>query len=174
MKVSFDALCELYMMNLLTLKRARDHMPNLKKHYDTPSFAVGDLVLLKNRNSSALQTKYLPNYRIVKKVGDRAVDLQDNFGNIHQAHIDDIQTMYPVNFFLSYLPPTNLFGRTAKYINDPRTFHNQLAKIPNISPTLLPKTSQSNTATPMSTSSTLIPATHPYNLRSLNKNRPHS
>ena len=70
MKVSFDALCELYMMNLLTLKRARDHMPNLKKHYDTPSFTVGDLVLLKNHNSSALQTKYLPNYRIVKKVGD--------------------------------------------------------------------------------------------------------
>ena len=82
--------------------------------------------------------------------------------------------MYPVNFFLSYLPPTNLFGRTAKYINDPRTFHNQLAKIPDISPTLLPKTSQSKTAAPMSTSSTLIPATHPYNLRSLNKNRPHS
>ena len=110
-------------------------MPNLKKHYDTPSFTVGDLVLLTNCNSSALQTRYLPNYRIVKKVGDQAVDLQDNFGNICQAHIDDIQTMYPVNFFLSYLPPTNLFGRTAKYINDPRTFHNQLAKIPDISPT---------------------------------------
>ena len=45
MKVSFDALCELYMMNLLTLKRARDHMPNLKKHYDTLSFTVGDLVI---------------------------------------------------------------------------------------------------------------------------------
>ena len=75
MKVSFDALHELYMMNLLTLKRARDHMPNLKKLYDTPSFTVGDLVLLKNHNSSALQTKYLPNYRIVKKIGDQAVDL---------------------------------------------------------------------------------------------------
>ena len=75
MKVSFDTLHELYMLNLLTLKRARDHMPNLKKHYDTPSFAVEDLVLLKNHNSSALQTKYLPNYIIVEKVGDRAVDL---------------------------------------------------------------------------------------------------
>ena len=57
-------------------------MPNLKKHYYTPSITVGDLVLLKDHNSSALQTKYLPNYRIVKKVGDQAVDLQDNFGNM--------------------------------------------------------------------------------------------
>ena len=84
------------MMNLLTLKRARDHMPDLKKRYELPSFTVGDLVLLKNRNTTALQTKYVPNYRIIKKIGDCAVDLRDNFGNICRANIDDIQTMYPV------------------------------------------------------------------------------
>ena len=47
MKVSFDALHELYMMNLLTLKRARDHMPNLNKHYDTPIIHSGRLSVIK-------------------------------------------------------------------------------------------------------------------------------
>ena len=88
-----------------------------------------DLVLLKNRNTTALQTKYVPNYRIIKKIGDRAVDLRDNFGNIRRANIDDIQTMYPVDFLLVPFTPLDLVvGRTAKYINDPRMFHSQLAK----------------------------------------------
>ena len=157
------------MMNLLTLKRACDQMPPLNKKYETPSHKVGDLVLLKNCNTSSLQTKYIPNYRIIKLIGDRAVNLHYNFGNIKRAHISDIQTMYPAEYFLSHLPPTSLFGRPAKYVNDPHTFQTNLDKIP---PVMIPtKNTSNNPQTKMPDNNgakCLVPAAHLYNLR-LNK-----
>ena len=79
---SLDVIRELYMMNIMSLKRARDQDPP-KMNQSTPSFRVGDMVLIRNHSrDSPFDTKYIPSYRIRKIINECVVDVQDMIGNI--------------------------------------------------------------------------------------------
>ena len=116
---SLDAIRELNMMNIMSLKRARDH-DSPKMNQSTPSFRVGDMVLIRNHSrDSPFDTKYIPSYRIIKIINERAVDVQDMIGNIRWVNIKDIHPMFPSEYILSHLPGNQAFGRVKKYINHP-------------------------------------------------------
>ena len=61
--------------------------------------------------------KYKLCYHIVKKIGEKAFDVQDPTGKMKRVSAEHIQFMYPVEYYLTTLPQKEIFGRTAKYIN---------------------------------------------------------
>ena len=52
-------------------------------------------------------------------MGDKAFDVQDPTGKIKRVSTEHIQFMYPVEHYLTALPQKEIFGRTARYINNP-------------------------------------------------------
>ena len=55
----------------------------------------------------------------MKKIGDKAFDMQDPTGEIKRVSAEHIQCMYSVEHYLTALPQKEIFGRAAKYINCP-------------------------------------------------------
>ena len=85
MHTSLDAVKELYTMNIMSLKQARDQdqLPNSKT--TPPQFQMGNRVLTKNHNRYSLfDTKCIPSYRIVKLVSGSATDVQDRWVKLEE------------------------------------------------------------------------------------------
>ena len=107
------------MMNIMSLKRARDQ-DSPKMNQSTPSFRVGDMLLIRNHSrDSPFDMKYIPSYRIIKIINEPVIDVQDMIDNIRWVNIKDIHPMFPSEYVLSHLPDNQAFGRVKKYINHP-------------------------------------------------------
>ena len=48
-------------------------------------FEIGDLVLLKDHIKETLKPQYNVTYRVVKKIGDKTVDISDQTGKVRRA-----------------------------------------------------------------------------------------
>ena len=55
----------------------------------------------------------------MKKIGEKAVDVQDPTSKIKRVSKEHIQFMYPAEHYLTALQQKEIFGRTAMYINHP-------------------------------------------------------
>ena len=55
----------------------------------------------------------------MKKIGEKAFDMQDPIRKIKRVSAEYVQFMYPVEHYLTTLPQKETSGRTAKYINHP-------------------------------------------------------
>ena len=55
----------------------------------------------------------------MKKIGEKAFDVQDPARKIKRVSADHIQFMYPAEHYLTALSQKEIFGRTAKFINHP-------------------------------------------------------
>ena len=82
------------MMAVLNLKMSQDQYPPPTGNPCNTNLKVGDLILIKNQApQSAFDAKYKPSYHIVKKKGDKALDMQDPTGKIksvcraHTIHV---------------------------------------------------------------------------------------
>ena len=119
MHASLDAIRELYVMNIMSLKWARNQDPSNAK-VTPPQFQVGDMVLIKNHyRDSPFGTKYIPSYRIIKLVNEHTADVQDTMDKIQRVKRNDVHFMLPSEYVLSHLLDSGTFGRVKKYINHP-------------------------------------------------------
>ena len=60
----------------------------------------------------------------MKKIREKAFDVQDPSGKIKRVSAEQIQFMYPVKHYLTVLPQMEIFERTAKYISHPSLMPN--------------------------------------------------
>ena len=71
------------MMAVLNLKMSWDQYPPPTGNLQNTDSQVGHLILIKNKApESTFDTKYKPIYFIVKKMGEKAIDMQDKNGKI--------------------------------------------------------------------------------------------
>ena len=119
-RIHLNVMREIYMMAVLNFKMSWDHYPPLTGNPQTADLKVGDLILIKNQAPhSTFDAKYKPSYCIMKKIGEKAFDVQDPIVKIKRVSAEHIQFMYHAEHYLTAFPQKEIFGRTAKYINHP-------------------------------------------------------
>ena len=111
---------EIYVMAVLNLQMSWDWYPPQTSNHKNADLKVGDLILIKTQAPhSTFVVKYKPVYCIVKKIGEKAFDVQDQTGKIKRVSSEHIQFMYPAEHYLTALLQKEIFGRTVKHINHP-------------------------------------------------------
>ena len=121
-RIHLDAVPEIYMMGVLNLKMSLDQYPLPTGNPCNTDLKIGDVILIKNQApQSAVDAKYKPSCHSVKKIGDKAFDVQDPTRKIKRVSAQHIQFMYLAEHYLTVLPQKDTFGRTARYINYPNS-----------------------------------------------------
>ena len=64
-------------------------------------------------------TKYVPNFRLVRLIGRRQLEASDPTGGLRKVNISDAHKILPVDFIVKCIPDEQVFARKGKYINDP-------------------------------------------------------
>ena len=80
-----DAMYVLYQEMMAQLIQARQNM-----NLDIPIlrgdlFSVGDIVLFKDHGKGKLAPQYNETYRVLRKLGDKTVDIMNNKGEVRRA-----------------------------------------------------------------------------------------
>ena len=63
--------------------------------------------------------KYVPNFRVVKVIGTRQLEVADPTGRLRKINISDFHKILAADFIVSCIPDEQVFSRKGKYINDP-------------------------------------------------------
>ena len=80
-RLHLDALQEIYMMAILNLKTARDKCSPPIGDLGKTDFKIEYMVLVKNHPlKDAFDSKYIPSFRICKKISDKVFDEQQSTG----------------------------------------------------------------------------------------------
>ena len=65
---------------------------------------TGHLILIKNQApQTPFDVKYKPIYCIVKKIDEKAFDVQDPTGRINKVFVEQVQFMCPAEYYLTAL-----------------------------------------------------------------------
>ena len=111
-----DAMHVLYQETVAQLVRSRqnreDNVPVLRGDL----FEVGDLVLLKDHVKETLKPQYNETYRVIKKTGDKTVDISDQAGKIRRATFAQLKNTTPIEALISKIPINLRYGRQSKYL----------------------------------------------------------
>ena len=83
------------MLAVLYTKEA--HSKQSKEKYDDiPQYKIGDLVMIKNFDKkSNLDVKYIPNFRIVRLIDPRQLEVSDPTGRLRKVNICDVHKILP-------------------------------------------------------------------------------
>ena len=111
-----DALHVLYQETVVHLIRSRQDMKVDFPVLRGDMFDIGDLVLLKDHVKEKLKPQYNATYRIVKKIGDKTVDISDQTGKIRRATFSQLKKTTPMEAFISKIPINRRYGRQSKYL----------------------------------------------------------
>ena len=116
---NLNKLCQTYMIVVLNTQEEHSKQ-KCGKHNNVPQYKVGDLVMIKNFDKKlTLETKYVPNFRIVRLIGTRQLEVSDLTGRLRRVNVSDIHKILPADFIVSCIPDKQVFARKGKYINDP-------------------------------------------------------
>ena len=76
--------------------------PEEEKKFDNASdLKIGQLVLIKNHNTSTFQPKYLADYRVIKIVNDSTVIVSSLDGKERKCNIYHVKAISPTTAFTS-------------------------------------------------------------------------
>ena len=107
------------MLAVLNTKEACSKQ-NTDKYDDIPQYKIGDLIMIKNVDKkSNWDAKYIPNFRIIRLIGTRQLEVSDPRGRLRKVNICDVHNISPSEFIVSCIPDEEVFARKGKYINDP-------------------------------------------------------
>ena len=73
-------------------------------------------IFYKNSN---WDTEYLQNFRVIRLIGTRQLEVSDLTGRLRKVNICDVHKVLPSEFIVSYIPDEQVFTRKGKYINNP-------------------------------------------------------
>ena len=111
-----DVMHVLYQETVAHLIRSRqnreDNVPILRGDL----FEVGDLVLLKDHVKETLKPQYNMTYRVIKKIGDKTVDISDQAGKVRRATFAQLKKTTPIEALISKIPINLRYGRQSKYL----------------------------------------------------------
>ena len=79
-------------------------------------FSVGDMVLLKDHMEEKLTPQYSHTYWVIKKIGDKTVDIIDQQGKTRRATFPQLKKVTPTEALLTKIPVNMKYGRQAKYL----------------------------------------------------------
>ena len=74
------------------------------------------MVLLKDRAKEKLLPQYSKTYRVVRKLGDKTVDIVDQQGKTRRATFPQLIKVTPTEALLTKIPANLRYGRQAKYL----------------------------------------------------------
>ena len=63
--------------------------------------------------------KYIPNFRIIRLIGSRQLEVSNLTGRLWKVTICDMHNILPSDSIVSSIPDEQVFVRKVKYINDP-------------------------------------------------------
>ena len=106
---------------MLTVSNTKEACSKQKhdKNDDIPQFKIRDLIMIKNFDKKLnWDTKYVPHFRVVRKIGTRQLEVSDLKGRLWKLNISDVHKILPTDIIVSCLPDKQIFARKGKYIND--------------------------------------------------------
>ena len=111
-----DVMYVLYQETMAQLIRARQNM-----NLDIPIlrgdlFSVGDTVLFKNHGKEKLSSQYNDTYRVLRKIGDKMVDIINNRGEVRRALFPQLKRVTPMEALITKILINVQYGRQAKYL----------------------------------------------------------
>ena len=111
-----DAMYVLYQETVANLLRSRQsttvNVPVLRGDM----FSIGDMVLLKDHTKEKLLPQYTQTYRVIKKIGDKTVDIIDQQGKTRRVTFLQLRKVTPMEALLTKIPANMRYGRQAKYL----------------------------------------------------------
>ena len=130
-QISLDELTRMWAIAAFNIKMARDKNPDLLKSPPLGSLQVGDQVLVKQHHwepqtkddTKKLRPKYEAAYRIIRIISDRQVEVMSPQGKKYIVNIEDVHFQYPAIEITRTLPPSEAFGRPAKFVYHPDYVH---------------------------------------------------
>ena len=117
--ICLDKLGQAYTLAGLNTKEAHSMQTN-ETYDDIPQYKIDDLVMIRNFDKkSNWDVKYIPNFRIVRMIGPRQLEVSDLTGRLRKVNICGVHKILPSDYIVSSILDEQVFGRNGKYINDP-------------------------------------------------------
>ena len=117
--ICLDKFRQAYMLAALNTMESHSKQ-NIEKYDDIPHYNIGDLVMITNFNKkSNWDAKYIPNFRIIRLIGPRQLEVSDLTGKLRKVNTCDMHKSLPSDYIVSSIPYEQVSGRKGKYINDP-------------------------------------------------------
>ena len=111
-----DAMYVLYQETVANLLRSRQSttvdVPGLRGDM----FSIGDMVLLKDHTKEKLLPQYTQTFWVIKKIGDKTVDIIDQQGKTRRVMFPQLRKVTPMEALLTKIPANMRYGRQAKYL----------------------------------------------------------
>ena len=63
--------------------------------------------------------KYIPNFRIIRLIDTRQLEVSDPIGRLRKVNICDVHKILPSQLIVRYIADEQVFARKGKYINEP-------------------------------------------------------
>ena len=115
----FDKLRQTYMLAALNIKEACSKQ-NKDRYDHIPQYNIEDLAMIKNYDKkSNWDAKYIPNFRVIRLVDTRQLEVSDPTGRLRKVNICDVHKVLPSEFIVSCIPDEQVLAMKGKYINDP-------------------------------------------------------
>ena len=111
-----DAMYILYQETMAQLIRARQNMDLDIPILRGDLFSVGDTVLFKDHGKEKLAPKYNNMYRVLRKIGDKTVDIINNRGEVRRATFPQLKKVTPMEALIMKILINVRYGRHAKYL----------------------------------------------------------
>ena len=74
---------------------------NKEKYDDIQQYKIGDLIMTKNFNKkSNWDAKYIPNFRIIRLIGPRQLEVSNSAGRLGKVNICDVHKILLSDFIL--------------------------------------------------------------------------
>ena len=85
--------------------------------------------MIKNFNKKLnWDAKCIPNFRIIRLIGTRQLEVSDLTGRLRKVNICDMHKILLSEFIVNYIPDEQVFARKGKYINDLHIFKEVMVK----------------------------------------------
>ena len=84
-------------------------------HDDIPKFKMCNLIVIKTFDKkSNCDKKYVTNFRVIKLIGTRQLEVSDLTGSLWKVNISDGHKILPADFIVSCIPDKQVFARKGK------------------------------------------------------------
>ena len=102
-----------YMLSALNTKEAPSKQ-NKEKYDYMSQYKIEDLIMIKKFDKKLnWDTKDIPNFRIIRLIGTRQLDIPDPTGRLRKVNICDVHKIVSSDFIVSCIPDEQVFARKA-------------------------------------------------------------
>ena len=111
-----DAMYVLYQETMAHLVCSRQNMNTDIPPLRGDIFSVSDMVFFKDHGKEKLTPQYNNTYQVLRKIGDKTVDIINNKGDVRRATFPQLKKVTPTEALITKIPVNLRFGRQVKYL----------------------------------------------------------